>query len=388
MRRKVSWPGVFLVLAAVCLVAGTFIVMTGTAFRSLYLNEEAGGKNGWEYEVRTDSGEARRVSPEYVDEYNFVLYEGAYDAVKQSRMMTEQLAHASLQLDYSQCGIELFLDDRLFYSDFRAERRDKNGYLLPDETDFDSGEWRSISIGLPKDYAGKKLTMIIYYPETVGKRYGVYPHLQSMDTILAGTSANAVMPMLWVASGGSILVGLAFCCLVSLSRGRFIWKQFILLLISAASFCISAYHSPMGHYSGLQGWLDQILGFFSADIAVVELVVAVAGAVLLLFLELLERKKRAERVFAGRIILYVAIGFLITAMQNSVESEVELTAYFSSVIRMMSSGLAEPFVKLCSSVVICTVAFLTVERFVKGGGIGMERKSRAFGAGQICSRKL
>ena len=200
MRRKVSWPGVFLVLAAVCLVAGTFIVMTGTAFRSLYLNEEAGGKNGWEYEVRTDSGEARRVSPEYVDEYNFVLYEGAYDAVKQSRMMTEQLAHASLQLDYSQCGIELFLDDRLFYSDFRAERRDKNGYLLPDETDFDSGEWRSISIGLPKDYAGKKLTMIIYYPETVGKRYGVYPHLQSMDTILAGTSANAVMPMLWVAA--------------------------------------------------------------------------------------------------------------------------------------------------------------------------------------------
>ena len=110
-----------------------------------------------------------------------------------------------------------------------------------------------------------------------------------------------------------------------------------------------------------------------------------AGAVLLLFLELLERKKRAERVFAGRIILYVAIGFLITAMQNSVESEVELTAYFSSVIRMMSSGLAEPFVKLCSSVVICTVAFLTVERFVKGGVLGWREKAGLLEQGRFAA---
>lgn len=70
------------------------------------------------------------------------------------------LTGARLEMDYSGCGIELFLDGQLFYSDFQVSLRDSNGFLLLDEENFASlNEYRSIAVGLPMDFLGKTLTM-------------------------------------------------------------------------------------------------------------------------------------------------------------------------------------------------------------------------------------
>ena len=75
------------------------------------------------------------------------------------------LKEPRLQLDYGGCGIELFLDGQLFYSDFQTALRDSNGFLVLDEDDFAAASsFRTIEIGLPMEYMGKTLTMIVYYP--------------------------------------------------------------------------------------------------------------------------------------------------------------------------------------------------------------------------------
>lgn len=41
--------------------------------QSVYLNDTESNHHGWEYEIRTDAGEVKKVTPRYIDEYSYTL---------------------------------------------------------------------------------------------------------------------------------------------------------------------------------------------------------------------------------------------------------------------------------------------------------------------------
>lgn len=124
MSKKIYLPGLLPVLIAACLVVGIFIAIHRVGYQSVYLNDTESNHHGWEYEIRMDAGEVKKVSPRYIDEYSYTLSDENYDAVKRCRIMEEELKDANLEMSYMQCGIEVFLDDRLLYSDFQTAERD------------------------------------------------------------------------------------------------------------------------------------------------------------------------------------------------------------------------------------------------------------------------
>lgn len=208
MNKKISSMGLLSVLAAVCLVVGIFTAINRAGFHSVYLNDTKSNHNGWKYEIRTDSGEVKKAVPQYTGEYDYTLSDESYNAVRRSRIMTETLANASLELDCVQCGVEMFLDDHLLYSDFQTVERDAYGYLLMEGIDIQN-EWRCVAVSLPEDYSGKKLIIITYFPQDTEYRYALDPHLQSTDTVVSTAIAETVMPILWLVFCGCMVLGVA-----------------------------------------------------------------------------------------------------------------------------------------------------------------------------------
>lgn len=200
MKRIVSILKWLPVLAAVFLMAWIFSVLSHSAFQDIPLTDTRDDSHGWGgYEIRTGPEKAVPVIPRYTDDYSYELSDEGYDAVKRSRVMAEKdLMEPELSLLYGESGIELFLDGRLFYSDFQTALRDSDGFLLLSEEDFiPLNEFRSITVSLPTGYLGKTLTMMVYYP--CADTWGVVPPpvLCSSTASLAAGFTSSVVPMLW-----------------------------------------------------------------------------------------------------------------------------------------------------------------------------------------------
>lgn len=164
MKHKISILGLLFLTASICLVVWTFFTLSRPGYRSIELPDTCAGSHGWGgYEIRTGPDMSIPAAPRYTGGHGYTLSDESYDAVRRSRIMAEEelyLTGARLEMDYSGCGIELFLDGQLFYSDFQVSLRDSNGFLLLDEENFASlNEYRSIAVGLPMDFLGKTLTM-------------------------------------------------------------------------------------------------------------------------------------------------------------------------------------------------------------------------------------
>ena len=97
-EKKIYLPGLLPVLIAVCLVVGIFSAIYRVDYQSVYLNDTESNHHGWEYEIRTDAGEVKKVSPRYIDEYSYTLSDENYDAVKRCRIMEEELTGAILEM--------------------------------------------------------------------------------------------------------------------------------------------------------------------------------------------------------------------------------------------------------------------------------------------------
>ena len=98
MRKKIYLPGLLPVLIAVCLVVGIFSAIYRVGYQSVYLNDTESNHHGWEYEIRTDAGEVKKVTPRYIDESSYTISDENYDAVKRCRIMEEELAGAILEM--------------------------------------------------------------------------------------------------------------------------------------------------------------------------------------------------------------------------------------------------------------------------------------------------
>lgn len=375
MNKKISSMGLLSVLAAVCLVVGIFTAINRAGFHSVYLNDTKSNHNGWKYEIRTDSGEVKKAVPQYTGEYDYTLSDESYNAVRRSRIMTETLANASLELDCVQCGVEMFLDDHLLYSDFQTVERDAYGYLLMEGIDIQN-EWRCVAVSLPEDYSGKKLIIITYFPQDTEYRYALDPHLQSTDTVVSAAIAETVMPILWLVFCGCMVLGVAVCCMVPMPDRILRFKMALLFLVYVVSFIMYAYQSVMGYYSGLQGRIDRIFAEIPVDIDRAGLILLAVCAALLLVMEIWTERKKQQAGLSWRIIVFLIVGFVITSLQNSSELDGGGWSYFPTILLSIAAKHFVPIVKLCSSLIIYTITFLVMAQFIRWRVREWKRNSR------------
>lgn len=362
MNKKIYILGFLPVLAAVCLIVGIFAAMNRAGYESVYLNDTESSRNGWEYEIRTDSGEVKKVIPQFTDEYSYTLSDEKYNAVKESRIMAECLTGVSLEMNCAQCGIEVFLDDCLLYSDFQTTLRDAHGYLLVSKADIWE-ELRSIAVSLPDDYTGRQLTIITYFASNAEFRYPVVPYLKNDDTVISGAFAGTVPQTLWLLLCGCMVLVVAVCCLFPVPDKILRFKMAVLFVVYAVSFTMSACTSVIGYYSGMWEAVYGIFEKFPFSMEMAELALLAVCAAALLAAEIATgRKKRGKNLFR-QIMLFGVMGFVITALQNSSELAGGVWSYFPTVLLSIAGNNFVPVLKLCSFLIIYTVTFLTIVQF-------------------------
>lgn len=370
MKRIVSILKWLPVLAAVFLMAWIFSVLSHSAFQDIPLTDTRDDSHGWGgYEIRTGPEEAVPVIPRYTDDYSYELSDEGYDAVKRSRVMAEKdLMEPELSLLYGESGIELFLDGRLFYSDFQTALRDSDGFLLLSEEDFiPLNEFRSITVSLPAGYLGKTLTMMVYYP--CADTWGVVPPpvLCSSTASLAAGFTSSVVPILWQVFWGVMMVLAAVGCAGSMDSdsSRILRAKYILIFFMyAVSFLMRAYESPMGFYSGLSAWITKSLPQEPLGTSLMGSVLLILGTLVLLVLELCERGRKKRTIPTGWILLFGLIGFLITAMQSSTELGNGIWDYLDVLIQCMSIGNWMPTVMMVSSTIMYTLTLQAIVQFI------------------------
>lgn len=374
MKKKLSILGLLLVLASICLVIWTFSEFSHSGFQDIALVDAQIDSHGWGgYEIRIGPDEAVPVAPRYIDNYNYEFSGESYDAVIRSRIMTEEesLAEGGLYLSYSGCGVELFLDGQLFYSDFQTFLRDANGFLILTEDDFGlvSGP-RDITIGLPATigssdgHVGKTLTMIVYYPYADTWGVVVPPVLRSVVTTLSAATTHSVVPMLWQVFWGVMMVIMAAGCMISLSSGSFQAKHILLLFVYTVSFFVNAYQSTMGFYSGFYDRINKAASWLPCDLQTLERTALILFGLLLLCLELRESRQDKRKLPAAQTLVFVLIGFWITAMQNSAELENGVWDYLPTLIYNLIMGNWLPMTAMAASIIIYIITLQTIVQFV------------------------
>lgn len=373
MKRKMSIVKLALPLASICLMIWIFSALSRPAFQDLPLDDTQADSHGWGgYQIRTGTEEAVPVTPRYTGE-GYELSGESYDAVRRSRVMAEEEFYqkeAKLRLTYDGCGIELFLDGQLFYSDFQTSLRDSNGFLMLDEDNFasvNSFGFRDIDVALPVEYIGKTLTMTVYYPYADTWGIVVPPVMSSIVTIPAAGVTSTVAPMLWQVFWGVMMVLMAVECAVSVSsasRGILRAKHILLLVMYAVFFVVNAYQSNMGFYSGLQGRIDRLMSGVPLSIGSLQSAVLILCALVLLRLELKEGKREKQKLPAGWTALFVLAGLWIDAMQNSSELGNGIWGYLPILLQLLSAGVWLPAAVTVSSVIIYTITMQAIVQFV------------------------
>ncbi len=363
-EKKKRWGGLLLCAAALFLVTGVFWFVSRTGFQDVVLSDRKSESSGWTYEIKTWKGEVRKEEPLYRSEYDFILGDGTYEAVKQTRVMAEDLEGASLKIDFTGCGSEVFLDEERIYSDFAGRERDEHGYLTDPEEVEHLRPWRSAAVSLPEDYKGKTLTVLSYYPEGNGECYLPYLMLQNPTTVLAANAVGMVAPVLKLAGWAALVLGIALCMAEAL-RHNFGWGSLAALFVFyILLFLNSAYLSPAGYYSGFYDWVNEYLlpekflnsGFFGAGFLS-------CYAVFLLILQIRDQKKRERKVPVRQLLLFLGIAFFFTAVQNSTELGGGIFSYPQTVAASVRAGNYVPAVRLGASLVVYVITLLTLSRF-------------------------
>lgn len=373
MKQKISIIKLALPLASIGLMIWIFSILSRPAFQDIALTDTQADSHGWSgYEIRTGPEEAVPVTPRYTGE-GYALSGESYDAVRRGRVMAEEefyLKDAKLRLTYDGCGIELFLDGQLFYSDFQTSLRDSNGFLMLEEDDFaavNSFDFRSIEIELPMDYIGRTLTMSVYYPFADTWGVVVPPVMSSVVTIPAAGVTGTVAPMLWQVFWGVMMVLMAVACAGSMNpaSGRGLRVKYVLLLIMyVVFFVVNAYNSSMGFNSGFRGRIDRLMSYVSFQMNSMWPVFLILCALILAGLELREYGQEKRRLPAGWTALFALAGLWINAMQNSAELGNRIWGYLLVVFENLSWGNWRPVVAMVSAVIIYTITLQAIVQFV------------------------
>lgn len=250
--------GAAAVIAVAALVLAVFSLLGVTDKTDLFLADRADARHGWRYEILTDA--VREGEPEFQSGYMPQLPEDT-QAVRMTRVMTEDVPRAELAWTCYQDGVEVALDGDLLYSDFPALARDADGFVHPDAAEWariarEQGEYaRSVRISLPADYAGRELTVTTYFSEEAA-RTPEYPALGSEDSehalyVVSSVRYNAIMTV--YALLALLMAGLF---LVDITNGGGDGGTLLLCLYFLMLFLKEAYASQAGYFSVLADRLD------------------------------------------------------------------------------------------------------------------------------------
>ncbi len=257
-KRYILGFAAVLAVAALVLVVFSFLSVTDRNDMSLGDTEER--RHGWRYELLTPDG-VRPWEPVYTDGFDLDLPEDTL-AVRITRSMTEDIDRAELTWVCYQDGVDVALDGDLLYSDFPGLDRDGDGFVHPDEGQWDrigriqSKSGRTTRIALPPDYAGRELAVTTYYPAG-GVRMPEYPTLSGEDTglvallVVSSVRYNAVMTVYALLA---LLMALVF--LVDAYNSNADGRTLLLCLYFLMLFLKEAYISNAGYYSVLTSRLD------------------------------------------------------------------------------------------------------------------------------------
>lgn len=179
------WAGWALILIAAALILSIFSMLSQTDLWAVYLNDTAQERAGWRYEVLA-GGTVTEVQPVFPDEWSAYLPGEGIEAVRMSRVMTEEvripgqgIVSPRVELEPFDTRVELLLDGELLVTDMEAGERDENGFARL--TDGDRAamrqEYRKVGACLPEDYLGKTMTIMIYYSEPRRDPTPPYPFL-------------------------------------------------------------------------------------------------------------------------------------------------------------------------------------------------------------------
>ena len=249
-----------LILVLCGFILSVFSLLSRTDKKDLYLMDTSDERFGWRYELLAD-GQVRDYEPVFEEKYMLSLPVGT-QAVRMSRTMTESFPTAELEWMSFQDGVEVFLDDMLLYTDFPQLDRDAQGFVYPNQEQWDQLKMRQgrilrqISMSLPEEYLGGELTMVTYFPEGTEGATPEYPFLGNEDTRIASSIVfpvkyNAVMT---VYSLLALLMAGLF--LLDIHNNSADAKTLLLCLYFLLLFLTTGYGSEAGYYSLLSSYVN------------------------------------------------------------------------------------------------------------------------------------
>lgn len=250
-RRIQNAAAVIIVFLVALFFVEIFSMMSKTNNTELYLMDRLSQSYGWSYELLAD-GKVSEVAPEFLDEYTTILPGDTADAVKITRIFTEEMSAPSLEMIMYGKGVEVFVDGELLYSDFQGGERNEAGFLVLDGGVSGVDETlRSVRISLPDDYVGKEVAIITYFSGDDEDIVPVYPLLVNDQTDYAAILGESVLPIAGLTTYAicAVLLTVMFVLDMRNKKANFSWL--LLVLYFMLLFLKEAYDSMAGSVSVL-----------------------------------------------------------------------------------------------------------------------------------------
>lgn len=256
MNTNLRWryaAGSALVAAVVVFLLMVFYLLGHTDLDDRFLMDTRSQRFGWRYELLVND-RTQPYEPAYDGEYLLLLPEGT-QAVRISRIMTEDIPNAELAWSCYYDGIEVFLDGRLLYSDFQETERDADGFLfgaLEELTQINDNTLpagiRRVRMTLPADYLGKELSVITYFPMDGRATQPEYPVLGNNETLFAQPSVSLTIPILIMGATALLSLLLTVMFVLDLSNNRADPRILLIALYFLLLFLKLSFSTDPGYY--------------------------------------------------------------------------------------------------------------------------------------------
>lgn len=245
-----------MVLTVALIVFICFVVMT-TAKSDINLAPSPDDNNGWSYEVLAD-GKNQSTQPEFIDEYTLSFPQSDILAMRIKRVMTETQAGSYILLYPYGVGAEVFLDNKLLFSNIPFSEHNEDGYLeLPKNYLGRRGEIPEVVyVSLPEDYSGKTLSITSYFSEDEEFISPAFPLLETDETFYSAMVTSAFLPNIVITVCAIMALLLCAVFLFGVHYGRADYKILLLILFFVMLFANTIYTTGIGSLSRLTELLN------------------------------------------------------------------------------------------------------------------------------------
>lgn len=409
-----SVTGIGVLILTIFLVVAVFAAMVQADKEDVSLWDMPGVSNGWAYETLTEDGEIKTPSGEFNEETGNIDLGEQVAAIKITRVMTETLVDAELRVSPGACGVEIFLEDELIYTDFAGAERMQSGYLAlsGEERAKYAEEFRQVSILMPWNYTGKQLSIISYFPENAEMMWPTYPHLTSMEAEMANVATAVVFPMAAIAISAVILVLLAIIFFMEIRSGKSNFSILLLLLAWLLFFFETAANSmpgwlsilgrinmqileklyvvPLCLYIGMQltswrKWLSLAGGMTAFGAAIyrmlllmndeemlaagmfngLEILLPVLLVLVMLIWECIGFHVMRTKILNFETGMMLVVSVCVCAWHQALEWDGNIVIYFSNLITTLQEGALVPLTHLLADIFIFMALMVHITAFVK-----------------------